>query len=386
MNKKTNLFERIKLSVLVFIVLFVFTVPFPLQSVWNPVYYFEKYIIDFEFFFVRFFVYDYPFQKHFYSDSPDLFVHLYFLIIISISVALIFYKKLHQKKIGQFLPIISSYLLAFFLIKYGFDKVFKLQFYYPEPNILHTEFGKLDKDILFWSTMGKSYSYNVFMGLIEIIPGIFLFFRKTRKLGALIAFGVLLNVLVLNFSYGIDVKILSSFLLFLSLIILNYYRKELISFFLKSDHSVTKKTESFEFKHKSYVKFALIFFIFFESTFLAISSSNINDDNAPRPKFHGSYQLISDSKLTHELLGITKNARSEIKFTKLFFHRKNNLIFKDLNGLFYSYKLRSFSENSYYNPENKLNINISKTKANKYLFNLQKDSLSETIVALKIQD
>ncbi len=224
------------------------------------------------------------------------------------------------------------------------------------------------------------------MGLIEIIPGILLFFRKTRKLGAIIAFGVLLNVLVLNFSYGIEVKILSSFLLLLSLIILANYRKELISFFIKGEEKIQIKDQKFDFKNKIYVKFSIIFFIFFESTFLAFSTSNFNDDNAPRPKFHGSYKVVSLRNMNLETFGISEKGKEEIKFTKLFFHRKNYLILKDLDGLFYSFKLRSFSQNLFYNSENKLNISISKIKTDKFLFKFQNGSHLDSIIAVKIQD
>ena len=109
--------------------------------------------------------------------------------------------------------VLVSNMLAFFLLRYGFDKLFKHQFYLPEPNTLYTPVGLLSKDILFWTSMGTSHSYNVFMGLIEIIPAFLLFFKRTRMLGGLISFAVLLNVLMINIGFDITVKILSSFLL-----------------------------------------------------------------------------------------------------------------------------------------------------------------------------
>lgn len=386
MRLKTIFYERIKLSVLVFIVLFILTVPFPLQSVWNPVYFYEKHIINFEHFFVKFFVYDYPFQKHLHSDSPDLLVHLYFLTLVSIIISFAFFKNLKQQKIGQLLFIVSTYILAFFLIKYGFDKLFKMQFYYPEPNILHTDFGKLDKDILFWSTMGKSYSYNVFMGLIEIIPGILLFFRKTRKLASLIAFAVLLNVLVINFSFEIEVKILSSFLLLLSIIIILNYRVELISFFFKNETIFSQNKVKFNFNYKSYVKYSVIFFIFFESTFLAFSTFNFNDDNQQRPEFHGAYKLFASSKIKHNLLGLPSIFRQNTTINKLFFHRKNYLIIKDFEGKFYSYKLIPITDNTFFLKQKNINLKIKKMKFNKFIFKIQKDSIIETYFSVKIQD
>jgi hypothetical protein len=94
-------------------------------------------------------------------------------------------------------PIIRYYL-ALILFIYGFSKVFKAQFYLPEPNLLFTTLGNLDKDILFWSTIGSSRSYSIFLGIIEIIPAMLLLFRKTSFIGSLIATGVLLHVVAIN--------------------------------------------------------------------------------------------------------------------------------------------------------------------------------------------
>ena len=42
--------------------------------------------------------------------------------------------------------------------------------------------------------MGTSRIYNIFMGIIEIIPAVLLLHKRTRFLGGLIAFVVLTNV------------------------------------------------------------------------------------------------------------------------------------------------------------------------------------------------
>ena len=141
---------------------------------------------------------------------------------------------------------LNNMVVSFFLFVYGFNKVFKIQFYIPEPNTLYTPLGQLSKDILFWSSMGSSHSYNLFMGLVEILPALFLLFRRTRMLGAVISFTVLLNVLMINFGFDISVKILSSFLLFLSLVILAPYAKKLFSFFFQVNNKVPSSTLSFE--------------------------------------------------------------------------------------------------------------------------------------------
>ena len=50
---------------------------------------------------------------------------------------------------------------------YGVQKLLMQQFFTPEANTLYTPLGRLDKDILFWTTMGLSRGYNIFLGVVE---------------------------------------------------------------------------------------------------------------------------------------------------------------------------------------------------------------------------
>lgn len=71
-----------------------------------------------------------------------------------------------------------------------------------------------------WRFMGLSRSYAVFTGLAETAGGLLLFFRRTTTLGALVAGGVMLNVVMLNFSYDVPVKLGSSHLFLASVFLL----------------------------------------------------------------------------------------------------------------------------------------------------------------------
>src|SRR5205085_9499653 len=109
------------------------------------------------------------------------------------------------------------YYLCLQLLKYGVDKIFKNQFYLPEPNTLFTPAGMLDKDILYWSTMGTSYGYNIFLGSLEIAAALFILIKRTRLIGLLLSLGILINVTEVNFGFDISVKLFSLFLLFFNL-------------------------------------------------------------------------------------------------------------------------------------------------------------------------
>jgi hypothetical protein len=65
--------------------------------------------------------------------------------------------------------------------------------------------------------MGASTLYTFWVGLLEMIGGLLLVSRRTTPLGALVCVGVMSNVVVLNLSYDVVVKLFSLHLLALAL-------------------------------------------------------------------------------------------------------------------------------------------------------------------------
>lgn len=114
---------------------------------------------------------------------------------------------------------VASCILAFFLLKYGWDKVVLLQFYSPAPNILYTNFGWLSKDIAFWSLIGSSPGLSRTIGVMEIITGIFLLWPRFRFLGGLLSIFIFATILVINISFDISVKQFSLALFIWSLLL-----------------------------------------------------------------------------------------------------------------------------------------------------------------------
>jgi hypothetical protein len=279
----------------------------------------------------------------FSSDSKGLYFLVSLLIILSIVITpflLRFVKMIHLEKFKSVITIIATYYLAAILLKYGFDKVFKAQFYLPEPNILYTPLGKLDKDILFWSTMGTSHAYNLFMGFVEVIPAVMLLFKRTREIGLIISFAVLLNVLAINLSFDISVKLLASFLLFVNLFLLlptiQLFWKALV---LKEAIIPSKtKPSVFDFHGKLLVKSVVIAILFLESTIPYLRTLNFNDDSAARPYLHGAYEVVD---VQSSNLHLKKN---EFPFKRIFIHRDGYMIFQDQQDGMTDFKLEFDSQ------------------------------------------
>lgn len=267
------------------------------------------------------------------SDSKGMIlcIKTWFLMCCIFSFLLVLTKKVNKiyPFTKPYFDVLVTYYLAMQLLNYGFDKVFKHQFYLPEPNTLFTNLGNLNKDILYWSTMGSSYSFTVFGGIMEIIPAILLLFRPTRLLGACISFAVFVQIVMLNVGFGISVKCLSSFLLLLSFYLISPYFLSLYAFFIQGKQAQITQNESFIFKKtnlKVYLllKYTTIAFILLETLYPFLREGNFNDDKMPRPPYHGAYQVQTFWKNSDSL-----SCENKQKWKRIFFHRQGYFIIQN---------------------------------------------------------
>lgn len=262
------------------------------------------------------------------SDSTTLYLLLVVLFFVSIILVITFsffnFWKKYQALIVQTIQLIMIFYLSVIMLKYGIDKIFKAQFYLPEPNTLYTPLGMLDKDLLYWSTMGTSHIYNIFMGFSEVIPAILLLFSRTRIFGLFILSGVLINVVFINLGFDISVKLYSLFLLFLCFILLAPSINTFFHFFILNKSAtltpITGKTVIASKINRIALKGTIIIFFFAESLFPYIQKGQYNDDNIPRNYLHGAYEILEVEKGYENSLNIN--------LKRVFIHRYNYFIFQ----------------------------------------------------------
>ena len=264
------------------------------------------------------------------SDSTTLYLLFFILFIVAIigNTIFSFFKpwNTYKNRIFKIVQLVLTYYLVVILLKYGFDKIFKAQFYLPEPNTLYTPLGMLDKDILYWSTIGASYTYNVLIGLTEIIPALMMLYHKTRNLGLLMLSGVLVHVVFINFGFDISVKLFSSFLLFISLLLLVPSFKRLLHFFVLNMATtlpyLTGKQLITSNLHRFSIKAIIILFLFTESLLPYLKSGHYNDDLVPRNYLHGAYDITEIEANQKE------GNRQNLNLKRFFIHRHNYFIFQ----------------------------------------------------------
>lgn len=143
-------------------------------------------------------------------------------------------KRANYDKLLFWFLIFLRYFLAYMMLVYGFAKVFKTQFPFPSMERLVKPVGQFSPMGLLWTFMGYSKAYNLFTGGAEILAGTLLFFRRTTLLGALISISIMVNILMLNLSYDVPVKLFSAHLLIVAMVIAAPQFKRLISFFISN--------------------------------------------------------------------------------------------------------------------------------------------------------
>jgi uncharacterized membrane protein YphA (DoxX/SURF4 family) len=141
-------------------------------------------------------------------------------------------RRRHYRTLQAWLRIYVRFALAAAMLAYGAYKVIPSQFPPNSPFRLSETFGEASPMGLLWAFMGASATYTIFAGLGEVAGGVLLAFRRTTLLGALVSMAVMINVIALNFSYDVPVKLYSSTLFLEGLFLVIPDAQRLFDFFV----------------------------------------------------------------------------------------------------------------------------------------------------------
>lgn len=125
-------------------------------------------------------------------------------------------------KLYYWVRVIVRYRLSIGIIAYGFIKFFPLQSPYPSLSNLNTHYGEFSRWKLFSLSLGIVPNYESFLGLVEILAGLLLLFRKTSTIGALLVVVFTGNVFMSNLAYEGGEAVYSLYLVTLGLFLLTF--------------------------------------------------------------------------------------------------------------------------------------------------------------------
>jgi uncharacterized membrane protein YphA (DoxX/SURF4 family) len=234
------------------------------------------------------------------DTTLDYIENLLFLVVAA--AAAFVWSTLDRKRpdyrdLQAWLRLLIRYTLAFTLFGYGFAKVFPLQFRTPGLQRLIEPYGDFSPMGALWWFMGTSAPYTIFAGFSEVLGGLLLLFRRTTTLGSLVAFGVLLNVVMLNFCYDVPVKLYSTNLLLMALYLASPDLRRLVDFFVRNRPTLPTDLAGPRFSRRSVRIGAVVFQVLFVGYALygniagGWRSYQMTRLNPPRPALYGIWEV-----------------------------------------------------------------------------------------------
>ena len=111
----------------------------------------------------------------------QLFVIVLFSVIGGVIWSIADRRRRNYEQLGYWFNVLLRYYLATTLFSYGFVKIFPLQFGNITTYRLFERLGDMSPMGLLWTFMAYSEQYQLFGGLMEVIGGALLLFRRTNN-------------------------------------------------------------------------------------------------------------------------------------------------------------------------------------------------------------
>ena len=175
------------------------------------------------------------------GDVAEEFGRLLIAIVIAVVGAVVWTvadrRKPGARWAGDALNLLLRYSIALGLTSYAIAKVLPVQFGTGSIGTLGLEqrIGEMRPMSLLWTFMMYSRPYAFFGGVMELAVVVLLCFRRTATLGAVLCLAVMTNVAVLNYAYGVPVKLYSTMIVLSAVVLLLYDARRLWAVFVTNE-------------------------------------------------------------------------------------------------------------------------------------------------------
>ncbi len=142
-----------------------------------------------------------PPTRNFLADYTDWGLALLIATIAGLIWTAFDRKRKEYNVLYYWLKVIVRYRAAIGIIGFGFTKLFPTQMPFPSLGLLNTDFGDFTAQKIYWLSVGIVPWYQVFGGVVELLAGGLLLFRKTTTYGAILLIGALGDITFVNYAY-----------------------------------------------------------------------------------------------------------------------------------------------------------------------------------------
>lgn len=163
------------------------------------------------------------------SDSAFQWTAIYCLVLVSAAATLVWSvldRRRSYDRLHTWVWTVLRLLLATAMFYFGMAKLIPTQMPFVL-NRLVEPFGNFSPTGVLWAQVGISQPYQIMLGAAEVLGGLLLLLPRTAAAGALVCAFDLTQVFILNMTYDIRLKSVSSQLLLLSLFLLAPYARRL---------------------------------------------------------------------------------------------------------------------------------------------------------------
>lgn len=159
-------------------------------------------------------------KKNFLVDYTDWGIALLIGIAGGLIWTLIDRKSKTYDILYYWIRVMVRYRAGIGIIGFGFTKLFPTQMPYPSFGLLNSNFGDFTAQKIYWMSVGIVPWYQVFGGIVEILAGGMLFFRKTSTFGAILLVGALGDITFVNYAYDGGVHVYAFYFVLLGFFVL----------------------------------------------------------------------------------------------------------------------------------------------------------------------
>jgi len=172
------------------------------------------------------------------GDVSEEYARLLLCVVLGVAGAIVWTIADRRRPSGEWtesaLRILLRYSIALGLTGYAVAKLFPQQFPPITSSVLERRVGDLTPMSLLWTFMQYSRAYAFFGGLVELAAVVLLCYRPTATLGALICLVAMVNVALLNYAYGVPVKLYATMIVLSAAVLVLYDWRRLFDVFVRN--------------------------------------------------------------------------------------------------------------------------------------------------------
>jgi len=144
---------------------------------------------------------DQPRRRSFLGDYAEWGYALLIASLAGFIWTLVDRKRKEYNVLYYWIKVVVRYRAAIGIIGFGYTKLFPTQMPFPSLGLLNTDFGDFTAQKIYWLSVGIVPWYQVFGGVVELLAGGLLLFRRTTVYGAILLIGALGTITFVNYAY-----------------------------------------------------------------------------------------------------------------------------------------------------------------------------------------